>query len=588
VSAVDVSLSQVGSDLGWALAALSVSPSALGGAWVRAHHGPVRDQWLSRLQADVRVCVRIPPHVDDERLLGGLDLSASLAQARAVWQSGLLAKATGGVVVLPMAERFDVGLLARITQAQERDTQGLPAHFGIVAMDESLDDEKSVPPALTERLGLWFDLREISVHEPIVSDFEADDLAYARAHWNEVELSDEQLTALCQTAHALGVHSLRVPQMAARLARILAALQRRTSVQSQDLARAARWVIAPRATVVPTSPQEPVQEPEEPPPQEPPAEPPQEDVDNHDDSPDSPATLEEMPPLEEVILQAALAALPDKLLDRLKLNSAVARGAGSQGQQGVQRHSMHRGRPLPPRPGRPHQGARLHLLATLRSAIPRQALRPAPAHGARLAIRAEDFHVHRFAQHTATCLIFAVDASGSAAFQRLAEAKGAVELLLQQSYARRDLVCVLSFRAGQAQVLLPPTRSLVRAKRALSGLPAGGGTPLAKALQLSLDLALQQLRQGVTPLLVVLSDGRANVNLQGIGGREEAQRDARAMAQACAQHRLTALWLDTSMQPDPMAQALAGLMQARYLPMPYARADRMADAMQHVLQGVAA
>ncbi len=87
---------------------------------------------------------------------------------------------------------------------------------------------------------------------------------------------------------------------------------------------------------------------------------------------------------------------------------------------------------------------------------------------------------------------------------------------------------------------------------------------------------------------MVLSDGRANVNLQGIGGREEAQRDARAMAQACAQHRLTALWLDTSMQPDPMAQALAGLMQARYLPMPYARADRMADAMQHVLQGVAA
>ena len=158
-----------------------------------------------------------------------------------------------------------------------------------------------------------------------------------------------------------------------------------------------------------------------------------------------------------------------------------------------------------------------------------------------------------------------------------------VELLLNESYARRDQVCVLAFRAGQAQVLLPPTRSLVRAKRALSGLPAGGGTPLASALRLSLEMAHQQVRLGVTPVLVVLSDGRANVNLQGVGGREEAQRDARAMAQAWAQHRFTALWLDTSMQPDPLAQQWAALMMARYLPMPYAPSARMADAMRLVL-----
>ena len=80
------------------------------------------------------------------------------------------------------------------------------------------------------------------------------------------------------------------------------------------------------------------------------------------------------------------------------------------------------------------------------------------------------------------------------------------------------------------------------------------------------------------------SDGRANVNLQGIGGREEAQRDARAMAQAWAQHRFTAVWLDTALQPEPLAQQWAGLMQARYLPMPFATSTRMADAMQHVLQ----
>ena len=583
----ELSVSQAGSELGWALAALSVSPSALGGAWVRAHHGPVRDQWLACLKEGVQTCVRIPSHVDDERLLGGVDISATLAHGRPVWQQGLLAQADGGVVILPMAERLDTGLVARITQAQESRAAGVSARFGIVALDESLEDEKTIPASLAERLGLWLDLRELSLREQVFTDFEPADVAHARAHWSEVTVSEEQLLALCQTAHALGVDSLRAPQMAVRLARILAALQRRASVENQDVALAARWVLAPRATTLPASAPEPESVPEsEPPPPEPPPSEQSNDQDQPDERDDVSPSLEDMPPLEEVVLQAALAALPDQLLDRLKLNNQAVRGAGSQGQQGVQRHSLQRGRPLSPRPGKPHQGARLHVLATLRAAIPRQKLRTPPVHGARVAIRVEDFHCQRYAQHSSTCLIFAVDASGSAAVQRLAEAKGAVELLLNQSYARRDQVCVLAFRAGQAQVLLPPTRSLVRAKRALSGLPAGGGTPLATALKLSLEMALQQTRQGVTPVLVMLSDGRANVNLQGIGGREEAQRDTRAMAQAWAQHRLTALWLDTSMQPDPLAQQWAALMQARYLPMPYAASARMADAMRHVMHGV--
>ena len=80
--------SQAGSELGWALAALAVSPMALGGAWVRADHGPVRDQWLAFLKNKVTPCVRVPINVDDERLLGGLDLSASLTQGTSVWHPG--------------------------------------------------------------------------------------------------------------------------------------------------------------------------------------------------------------------------------------------------------------------------------------------------------------------------------------------------------------------------------------------------------------------------------------------------------------------------------------------------------------------
>jgi magnesium chelatase subunit D len=581
VSLDALSISSAGSELGWALTALSVSPAALGGAWVRGYHGPAREQCLAILRARVSVTVRIPSHVDDERLSGGLDVSATLAQGRTVWQQGLLAQANGGVVILPMAERLHSGLVARIVQAQDRAPVDTLSNFGLVALDESQDDEACIAASLAERLGLWLDLRELTLRDTIDSDFEMDDVLHARANWPQVAVSDQQLEVLCQTAMALGVNSLRAPQMAARLARILAALQGRDAVQAQDLARAARWVLAPRATMLPATETEPADAPQADPPES-----------SHTSDPSTASSEDAVQPedrqaLDEVILQAAVAALPDQLLDRLKLNGQTVRGPGSQGQQGVMKHSQHRGRPLAPRPGKPHQGARLHVLATLRAAVPRQSLRPPPRGGVRVAIRAEDFHCQRFAQHASTCLIFAVDASGSAAMQRLAEAKGAVELMLHQSYARRDQVCVLSFRAGQAQILLPPTRSLVRAKRALSGLPAGGGTPLASAMRLALDVAQQQVRLGVTPVLVMLSDGRANVDLQGMGGREAAQRDARALAQAWAQCRLTALWLDTSMQPDPLAQQWARLMAAQYLPMPHAQSERMANAMRHLLHSTA-
>jgi magnesium chelatase subunit D len=120
---------------------------------------------------------------------------------------------------------------------------------------------------------------------------------------------------------------------------------------------------------------------------------------------------------------------------------------------------------------------------------------------------------------------------------------------------------------------------LVRAKRALAGLPGGGGTPLAGALQLALGQARQLAREGQTPLLVVLSDGRANVTLQGLGGRQQAQSEAQAMASQWALTGHAALWIDTAAQPEPLAQGLAQAMGGRYLPMPHVQSQRLASAM---------
>jgi magnesium chelatase subunit D len=284
--------------------------------------------------------------------------------------------------------------------------------------------------------------------------------------------------------------------------------------------------------------------------------------------------------LQDMMIAAALASLPPDVLDGL-LTKPGRNTGNTSGRSGQFRSGMQRGRPLPPRPGRPTGQARLHVLATLRAAAPKQRLRGQVSQG-HVAIRAEDFHVHRFQQQSASCLILALDASGSAALQRLAEAKGAVELLLQQSYARRDNVCIVSFKGAQAQLLLPMTRSLVRAKRAMTGLPGGGGTPLALALKMACEQAKQLQRQGVTPILVVLSDGRANVNLQGLGGRAQAQADAQQWAAQWRQTGHRALWIDTSLQPDAQVQNMAHIMGGSYMPMPQVQAQRMATAMENL------
>jgi magnesium chelatase subunit D len=277
--------------------------------------------------------------------------------------------------------------------------------------------------------------------------------------------------------------------------------------------------------------------------------------------------------LRDVVLAAAVAALPPGLLARLRLAGAPARRAAGEGKQGAQRHSALRGRPIGARPGALRQGgARLSLVETLRAAAPWQGLRRAAGAGARprVIVRKEDVRIRRFRERVGSVAIFVVDASGSAALQRLAEAKGAVETLLADCYVRRDQVALIAFRGTGAELLLPPTGSLVRARRCLAGLPGGGGTPLAAALDAARALAQQVRRKGRTPLAVLLTDGRANVARDGTGGRARAEEEALAAARLARAEGLTALVVDTAPRPQPQARAIAGAMAARYLPLPQA------------------
>jgi magnesium chelatase subunit D len=198
----------------------------------------------------------------------------------------------------------------------------------------------------------------------------------------------------------------------------------------------------------------------------------------------------------------------------------------------------------------------------------------------RLQIRTDDFRVRRYVERNGTTVIFVVDASGSAALHRLAEAKGAVELLLGESYARRDLVSLIAFRGTRADVLLAPTRAIAAAKRALAALPGGGGTPLATAIDRAREQALLARRAGQDAAVVFLTDARANVARDGAGGRPQAEQDALASARAFSAMGLQAILLDTSPRPSAFAATLAAAMRARYVPLPQSDARAISRAVK--------
>ena len=589
-----------------AAALLLVDPAGLGGVLLRSPAGPVRDAWLTLLQTLAPPGMplpRLPASASEDRLLGGLDLSATLAAGRPVAQAGLLTQADGGIVVAAMAERMPAVNAAHLCAALdqgalrlERDglTQHLPARVAVVALDESQGEDRPPSAGLADRLGLWVDLSALSLRDTVTADGAmAQEVAQARSRLNVVTLPDDLIQALCAATLALGVDSPRAAWAAVRCARAAAALRGEDVADADDAALAARLVLAPRATRQPVAEAPPQDDSSSP--QEPPNPPPDQDPPESANAPDTPPPSEEEDPpaepdldpqnaraLEDRLIESAVAAIPAGLLARLASGERVRGRSADAGRAGASAASAVQGRPVGSRRGVPRGGARLHLIDTLRAAAPWQRLRRAHARpGAPpILVRPDDFHLRRHEQKRSTTTIFALDASGSSALYRLAEAKGAVELLLAECYVRRDQVAVLAFRGAAAEVILPPTRSLVRAKRGLAGLPGGGGTPLAAGLDAAAALALRVRRAGGTPVVVVLTDGRANVGRDGLGGRARAQEEALAAARALRAQGGSVIVIDTSVRPEPAARALALAAGARYLALPQANAAALARAVQ--------
>ena len=587
-------------------ALFAVDPVGLGGVALRSPACENRDQWLALLKSLLPAQTplrRVPLNINDTALLGGLDLGATLQAGKPIALKGLLSQADGGVLVLAMAERMSLSSAARFGSvldtgmvALQRDglDTSAKASLGLVALDEGASDDEQMPAGLADRLAFRL-LMGAQDEDEEGPEWTPQEVLNARGRLSQVRIDDEAVQALCAAALALGIDSLRASVFAVRVARAAAALAGSLTVEEEHTGVAARLVLAPRATRLPPAappeneaqdtPAETEDSPPEPPPEanSPDAE--NQDESNSDEDQEEELALPEN--LAELVLEAAQAAIPSGLLASLKIGQLQRAKTPSSGSAGALQKNALRGRPVGARKGEPRAGQRINVLETLRAAAPWQKLRQrqqalSGGQKQRIVVRKEDFHVTRFRQSGQTTTVFVVDASGSSALNRLAEAKGAVELLLADCYVRRDSVAVLAFRGQTAELILPPTRSLARAKRSLAGLPGGGGTPLAHAIDASMLLADQLRKKGETPIVVMLTDGKGNIARDGRPGRAQAAADALAAATEMRLRGFSTLLVDTSPQAQEAAKNLAKAMGAQYLALPYAGANSLNQAVRAV------
>jgi magnesium chelatase subunit D len=567
--------------------------------------------------------VELPLGATEDRVVGTLDIERALKSGEKHFEPGLLAAAHRGLLYIDEVNLLsdhlvDILLDAAAMGVNYIEREGIsvshPAAFILVGTMNP--EEGELRPQLLDRFGLAVDVqaeRDVEVRAEVVrrriafdrdpegcvaqwADAEQGErsrLLAARHRLPAVQLDDTLLRLITGICMDFDVDGMRADITMYRAAIALAAYEGRTQVMEDDVRRVARLVLPHRRRRQPFD-QPAVDEQQ----LEDSLErhrPPQTDNQTSPSPSTPPADSQAQPgsgPQEESREQHATGRAPeDKQASigqpfTVRPLETTSRQAVQQRSLGKRSHTLggptgHYVTSRLPR-GRAHDIA---LDATLRAAAPKLRQRQPRGNGW-LALHPTDLREKVREARSGTLVLFAVDASGSmGARDRMVATKGAIMSLLLDAYQKRDQVGMVSFRGHAATVVLPPTGSVERAQQCLADLRTGGRTPLAAGLIAAQDMLVRyrQRERQTQPLLVVLTDGRANAGI----GTGDPVMEALQQAERLRASGVPSLVVDTeqgAMQLG-LARRLADVSGGTYLRLEELAASTLARAVRLSLAG---
>jgi len=531
--------------------------------------------------------VNLPLGATEDRVLGSLDFERALKDGKKAFQPGLLAAAHRGLLYIDevnlLADHLvdvllDVSAMGRNTVEREGLAISHPARITLLGTMNL--EEGELRPQLLDRFGLMVEVsapRDPAVRTEVVrrrlafeaapADFiatwQADTDALrariraAQDNIARVALPDSLLSFISELCCEFEVASLRADIVMHKAARAIAALAGRDTVSAEDVRDAAELVLPHRRRKKPFEQpgldrdklDELTRQVSPPPPSPSQSESGQGDAESNPSEIDAPNDDNKQP---GHAAEQVFAAGPAAEVGRIEVTALTPHEASGR------RSSV--------------SGARRgHAVGAIKNEAPSQLAVDATLRHALLrnpndfSVTRSDLHEKVRAGREGNLVLLVVDASGSMAARRRMElVKSCVLGLLQDAYQRRDQVAVIAFRADGAELVLAPTRQVEQAELALRELPTGGRTPLAHALQLAVQTLAKQTE--LTPLLVLLSDGRANIALDT---NADPWRESLTLAEGIAGLGTPALVLDTEEGFVKLGRAreLAQALMADYLPL---------------------
>lgn len=591
----------------------------------RIKAGQVLETSLRQVQV-----IELPVSATEDRVVGSLDFEYAIKHGRPRFEAGILAKANRGIIYIDEVNLLDDHIVDVLLDAAamginvvEREGISYSHPAEIILVGTMNPEEGELRPQLLDRFGLCVQVEGVKDPQTRVEiikrreEFDADPLEFGYRWEREEQRLKERIVSARQILPQTNISSdliklaaclcmrenvagHRADILLVTTARTIAAWNERTEVKEEDIYEAAELVLLHRSREAPpSSPEQPETREEEqetpeqdnneqadlPPEQEDaePEESEQQEGEEHTEgqeheeqkqgteqeqnSPPPASPLEKIFTVGQPFTVRRISNERDRILRQgsgRRSRTQTASRAGRYVRSTMQRRNND-----------------IAFDATMRSAAPHQVYRC--RENVAIAIETGDIREKVREKRIGNLLIFVVDASGSmGAQQRMVETKGAILSLLLDAYQKRDKIGLIAFRGNTAEVLLPPTNSVEMGQKLLEELPTGGKTPLSAGLYKAYEVANANLYKdpNISPLLIIITDGKGNVSMGADKSLVEVQKMARVIQE---EERIKTLVIDVEKDgliTFGLARKLAQTLGGDYYKIDDLKADTLVQAVK--------